>query len=274
MANAVTGPEVFERTASPAARWRAALREWIPALAVFVGVLFLWQAIDILLEVPPYILPSPAEILSEVAERFPQLLRELGWTMVEAVGGFLLGSGLAFLTATVFVHVRLVERSLYPWAVVLQTVPIIAIAPLLTIWFGFGLSPKIVIAAIICFFPMLVNSTRGLRTISPQALELMRVLSASRRDIFLRLRLPSSLPYVFSGLKVASTLSVIGAIVAEFTGADRGVGYLVVAASYRIDTRLMFAGITLSSAAGILFFNLISGLERLLLRWPGARVEE
>jgi NitT/TauT family transport system permease protein len=194
--------------------------------------------------------------------------------MVEAVGGFLLGCGMAFLMASVFVHVRLVERSLYPWAVVLQTVPIVAIAPLLTIWFGFGLSPKIVIAAIICFFPMLVNSTRGLRAISPQALELMRILSASRRDIFLRLRLPSSLPYVFSGLKVASTLSVIGAIVAEFTGADRGIGYLVVAASYRIDTRLMFAGIALSSAAGILFFNFISGLERLLLRWPGASIEE
>ena len=274
MAKATAGPEDRERWALPGARWRAALGEWVPALAVFIGVLLVWQVIDILLDVPPYVLPSPADILAELSERFPQLLRELGWTMVEAVGGFLLGSGVAFLMATVFIHVRMVERSLYPWAVVLQTVPIIAIAPLLTIWFGFGLSPKIVIAAIICFFPMLVNSTRGLRAISPQALELMRILSASRRDIFVRLRLPSSLPYVFSGLKVASTLSVIGAIVAEFTGADRGIGYLVVAAAYRIDTRLMFAGIALSSAAGILFFNLISGLERLLLRWPGARLEE
>ncbi len=274
MAKPVPSADDRGRTAGPTARWRAALGEWIPALTVFLGILLVWQVIDILLDVPPYILPSPAEIVSELSERFPHLLRELGWTMVEAIGGFLLGSGVAFLLASVFIHVRIVERSLYPWAVVLQTVPIIAIAPLLTIWFGFGLSPKIVIAAIICFFPMLVNSTRGLRAISPQALELMRILSASRRDIFLRLRLPSSLPYVFSGLKVASTLSVIGAIVAEFTGADRGIGYLVVAAAYRIDTRLMFAGIALSSAAGILFFNLITGLERLLLRWPGARLEE
>ncbi len=274
MAKASRGTEDPEGPPLPAARWRLALREWIPALTVFLGVLVVWQTIDVLFEVPPYVLPSPVEILAEVVERFPQLLRELGWTMLEALGGFVLGSGVAFLTASAFIHVRLVERSLYPWAVVLQTVPIVAIAPLLTIWFGFGLSPKIVIAAIICFFPMLVNSTRGLRAISPQALELMRILSASRADIFVRLRLPSSLPYVFSGLKVASTLSVIGAIVAEFTGADRGIGYLVVAASYRIDTRLMFAGIALSSAAGILFFNLISGLERLLLRWPGARLEE
>lgn len=274
MAKPMSAPEDRERAAWLPARWRAALGEWIPALAVFLGILLVWQIIDILLDVPAYILPSPADIVGEVSERFPQLLRELGWTMVEAVGGFLLGSGVAFLMATVFIHVRMVERSLYPWAVVLQTVPIIAIAPLLTIWFGFGLSPKIVIAAIICFFPMLVNSTRGLRAISPQALELMRILSASRRDIFVRLRLPSSLPYVFSGLKVASTLSVIGAIVAEFTGADRGIGYLVVAAAYRIDTRLMFAGIAFSSAAGILFFSVISGLERLLLHWPGARLEE
>jgi NitT/TauT family transport system permease protein len=110
--------------------------------------------------------------------------------------------------------------------------------------------------------------------ISPQALEPMRILSASRRDLFLRLRLPSSLPYVFSGLRVAGTPSVTGATVAEFTAADHGMGCAVLAASWRIDTRLMFAGIALSSAAGILFFNSISGLERLLLRWPGASIEE
>jgi NitT/TauT family transport system permease protein len=248
--------------------------DWLPAVGVFIASIIIWQLVDILFKVPAFILPSPLEILTEINKRFGHLLEELGWTMLEAVLGFLLGSGIAFITASIFVHVRLIERSVYPWAVVLQTVPIVAIAPLLTIWMGFGLTPKMVIAAIICFFPMLVNSTRGLRSISPQALELMRILSASKWDIFWRLRLPSSLPYIFSGLKVASTLSVIGAIVAEFTGADRGIGYVVVAASYRIDTKLMFAGIAFSSVAGILFFNLISFLERLLLRWQGARLEE
>lgn len=255
-------------------RATAALRDWLPALAVFVAILIVWQLVDLLFEVPHYILPSPSDIVLEIQERNLELLRQLAWTMLEAVLGFLLGSGLAFLTAVVFVHVRIVERSMYPWAIVLQTVPIVAIAPLLTIWMGFGLAPKVAIAAIICFFPMLVNSIRGLRAVSPQAMELMRILSASRADIFYRLRLPSSLPYVFAGLKVASTLAVIGAIVAEFTGADRGIGYVVVAASYRIDTRLMFAGIAFSSAAGILFFYTISALEKLLLRWPGARIEE
>jgi NitT/TauT family transport system permease protein len=255
-------------------RMGGALRDWIPAILVFVGIIAAWQVIDIVLGVPHYVLPSPSEIISEIRERALDLLIQLGWTMLEATLGFLLGSGLAFLTAVVFVHIRFLERAIYPWAIVLQTVPIVAIAPLLTIWMGFGLAPKVAIAAIICFFPMLVNSTRGLRAVSPQALELMQILSASKMDIFFRLRLPSSLPYVFSGLKVASTLAVIGAIVAEFTGADRGIGYVVVAASYRIDTQLMFAGIAYSSAAGILFFNLVSGLEKLLLHWPGARLEE
>lgn len=252
----------------------SALRDWVPALLVFVGVIVAWQLLDYLLGVPAYVLPAPSEILNEIRERALDLLGQLGWTMLEAILGFLLGSGMAFITAVVFVHVRLMERAIYPWAIVLQTVPIVAIAPLLTIWMGFGLAPKVAIAAIICFFPMLVNSTRGLRSVSPQALELMQILSASKWDIFFRLRLPSALPYIFSGLKVASTLAVIGAIVAEFTGADRGIGYVVVAASYRIDTRLMFAGIAYSSAAGILFFNAISGLEKLLLHWPGAQLEE
>jgi len=255
-------------------RFRLAAHEWVPAILFFLGILLVWQVLDLILSIPVYILPSPAEIMGVIQTRALHLLQQLGWTMLEAVLGFLLGSGLAFTTAVVFVHLRSVERAAYPWAIVLNTIPIVAIAPLLTIWMGFGLTPKMTIAAIICFFPMLVNSTRGLRSVSPQALELMRVLSASKRDIFFRLRLPSSLPYVFSGLKVASTLSVIGAIVAEFTGADRGIGYLVMAASYRIDTRLMFAGIAYSSAAGILFFNLISGLEKLLLHWPGARLED
>jgi NitT/TauT family transport system permease protein len=255
-------------------RLGGALRDWVPAILLFLGIIVTWQVIDLMAGVPAYVLPSPSEILAEIQERFLGLFRELGWTMLEAVLGFLLGSTTAFLTAVLFVHVRFIERAAYPWAIVLNTIPIVAIAPLLTIWMGFGLAPKTAIAAIICFFPMLVNSTRGLRSVSPQALELMRILSASKWDVLVRVRLPSSLPYVFSGLKVASTLSVIGAIVAEFTGADRGIGYLVMAASYRLDTKLMFAGIAYSSAAGILFFNLMSGLERLLLYWPGARLEE
>jgi len=199
--------------------------------------------------------------------RASNLLTHLGWTLYEAFGGFLIGSGLAFLSAVLFTHVRVVERGLYPWAVVLQTVPIVAIAPLLTIWMGFGVASKMMISAIICFFPMLVNAQRGLRAVSPQALELMRILSASKWDILIRLRLPSSLPYLFAGLKVTSTLSIVGAIVGEFTGADYGIGKIILVSSYTQNTTQLFAGLIYSSLAAIIFFLLIVYLEKIVLRW-------
>jgi NitT/TauT family transport system permease protein len=260
----------------PVSRGRQAgrLRTFIPAALLFLFVLVAWQLAVVLLDVPAYIIPSPSEIARELVIEGPELVNDLGWTMLEAILGFLLGSGVAILTAVVFIHVPIVERAAFPWAIVLQTVPIIAIAPLLTIWFGFTLVPKVAIAAIICFFPVLVNTTRGLRAVSAEAFELMSVLSASRWQVLWRLRLPSSLPYLFAGLRIAATLAVIGAIVAEFTGADRGIGYVIVQASYRLDTRLMFAAIVLSSLGGILFYSLIGWLERSVLRWPDARLQD
>lgn len=255
-------------------RWGARSKLFIPAALLAVLALAIWQIVVVAADVPAYIVPSPIEIAVELLAEGPWLAADLGWTMLEAVLGFLIGSAVAFLTAILFVHVRVVERAAFPWAIVLQTIPIVAIAPLLTIWFGYTLVPKVVIAAIICFFPVLVNTTRGLRSVSSQAMELMHVLSARKASIFWRLRLPSSLPYVFAGLRVAATLSVIGSIVAEFTGADRGIGFVIVQASYRIDTRLMFAAIALSSLAGILFFHLIGWIEKAVLRWPEARAEE
>ncbi len=250
------------------------LSEWFPAILLFLGTIVLWQMLVTVLKVPRYILPSPLNILEIIIKRGADLVIQVGWTMLEAIMGFALGAGVAFIAASIFVHVRLIERSMLPWAIVLETVPIVAIAPLLTIWLGFGLAPKVVIAAIVCFFPVLVNTTRGLRSVAPQALELMHLLSASRWQVYFRVRLPSATPFIFSALKVASSLSVIGAIVAEFTGADRGIGYVVVSASYRLDTALLFAGITFSSLAGVVFYQIISGLERLILYWPGARLPE
>lgn len=250
------------------------LKEWLPALVLFLSTLILWEGLVRGLDVPKYILPSPSEIGAVIGKRWQDLALQVGWTMLEAIGGFLLGSLLAYLSASLFVHVRIIERSMYPWAIVLQTVPIIAIAPLLTIWLGFGLAPKVVIAAIVCFFPVLVNTSRGLRLVTTQSLELMRILSASKWQLYIRLRVPSAMPFLFASLKVAATLSVIGAIVGEFTGADRGIGYVVVSAAYRLDTPLLFAGIVFSSFAAVLFFLVISSIERIVLFWPGARIED
>ena len=253
---------------------RSQWRTFIPAALLFLAALGIWEVWVVARDVPTYLVPRVSEIGAEVGEYGWSLFRHLRWTMLEAVLGFLVGCSAAFLAAVVFVHARAVEGALFPWAIVLQTVPIVAIAPLLTIWFGFTLVPKVVIAAIICFFPVLVNTARGLRSISVEALELMNVLSARKSAVFWRLRVPSSLPYVFAGLRIASTLAVIGAIVAEFTGSDRGIGFVIIQASYRLDTKRLFAGIAFSSVGGIVFFNAISLLERSTLRWPGARLEE
>ncbi len=256
-------------------RYIGAVLRFLPSAAIFAAALVVWELWVRLRDIPAYLYPSASDVGRELLdEGFSLAVDDLRWTMTEAVLGFLLGSAAALLTATVFVHARFIERALFPWAIVLQTVPIVALAPLLTIWFGFTLTPKVMIAALICFFPVLVNTAKGLRAVSSQAVELMSILSASKWSIFWRLRVPSSGPYVFAGLKVASTLSVIGAIVAEFTGADRGIGFVIIQASYRLDTRLMFAGIALSSAAGVIFFNAIGALERLALRWPDARLEQ
>ncbi len=255
-------------------RRRSKWRTYVPAALLFLAALGIWELWVVARDVPTYLLPRVSEIGTELDEYGWSLFGHLRWTMLEAVLGFLAGSAAAFLAAVIFVHMRAVEGALFPWAIVLQTIPIVAIAPLLTIWFGFTLVPKVVIAAIICFFPVLVNRARGLRSISPQALELMNVLSARKTSVFWRLRVPSSLPYVFSGLRIASTLAVIGAIVAEFTGSDRGIGFVIIQASYRLDTKRLFAGLVLSSAGGIVFFNLIGLLERLTVRWPGARLPE
>jgi len=234
---------------------------------VFIGVLVLWEVLVNVLEIPSYVLPKPSTIATEISGRAPSLLNHMKHTFFEALGGFLIGSWVAFVTAVIFVNARVIEKSMYPWAIVFQTVPIVAIAPLLTIWLGFGILPKMIISAIICFFPMLVNSLKGLRAVSPQALELMDILSASPKDIFLRLRLPSSLPFVFTGLKVTSTFSFAGAIVGEFTGADFGIGKVILVASYQQQPALMFAGLTYSSVSAILFFMVISLLEKRFVHW-------
>ena len=253
---------------------RGRLKGWLPAAVVLVATFILWELATVVLDIPHYILPSPSDIMHEIDERYLELLQHLGWTMIEAVGGFLIGCSLAFITAVAFIHIPLVERSMYPWAVILQTLPIVAVSPLFATWLGYGVSHKMAIAALVSYFPVLVAATRGLRAVSPQALELMAILSASKRDILFKLRLPTSWPYLFAGLKIASTLAVIGAIVAEFTGASSGIGYIVYTSAHRFDTRLIFAGITFSSLAGILFFQSISAVEKLLLRYPGAEITE
>jgi NitT/TauT family transport system permease protein len=195
-------------------------------------------------------------------------------TALESALGFFLGSIFGILLAVAFVRSRTLEMGIYPYAIALKTVPIVAIAPLLIVWFGNGILPKVIVSAIISFFPVVVNTTKGLRNVDAEAFDLFDSMSASRRQVFFKLRVPSSLPYLFAALRISSTLAVIGAIVGEFSGSDRGLGFYIMISSLRLETVDMFVGIILSSFLGIIFFYSVALVERLVIPWGRDKIEE
>ncbi|MBM9399997.1 ABC transporter permease [Gluconacetobacter azotocaptans] len=235
-----------------------------------VALVAIWWLMVVLFHVKPYIAPAPDAVAATLFQKRAILLANLWPTALEAFLGFLLGNGMAILVASIFVHSRLVERAFFPIVVLLNSVPVVAKAPILVLLLGNGLAPKIGIAGIVCFFPTLVNMTRGLDAVSPQALELMHVLSARRWEIFVRLRLPTSIPYLFSALKVAASTSVVGAIVGEWIGAQYGVGALIIQATYNFDSRLLYATVICGSVLSVCFFLLIRFIERVCVRWSAS----
>jgi NitT/TauT family transport system permease protein len=225
-----------------------------------------WEYTVRIFSIPLYLIPAPSVIAKTIIERFPSLFADASVTLVEAVLGFALGTTTAFILGTVFVQFRMIERSISPLFVALQAVPIIAISPLLIIWFGNGLASKVVMAAIACFFPMVINTAAGLNAIKSEYLSLMKLFSATEMQILWKLRLPSALPFIFSGLKISATLSVIGAVVAELAGAVKGIGFQVLISSYRTDTPMLFSAIIFSALTGIIFFKAIAMIEWMVLR--------
>jgi NitT/TauT family transport system permease protein len=240
---------------------------WIWATLGGLSILLAWLLVVWLFEVRPFIAPSPLEVLRVLWTERLLLLRNLWPTAVEAVCGFALGNAAAFLLATLFVHSKLLERMYFPVAVVFNTVPVIALAPILVLIFGLGMTTKIVIAAIICFFPTLVNAIHGLEAVTPSEMELMRILSASRREVFLKLRLPRSLPFLFAALRIAATTCVIGAIVGEWIGSSAGIGALIIQATFNYRSGLLYAAILASSALALALFAVVVLAERRLVRW-------
>jgi NitT/TauT family transport system permease protein len=241
-------------------RWRNLLAP----LGSFAVVIALWQGAVVFLHVPEYLLPAP---LAAVEQIDLTLLGHAWTTFVEALLGFLLANLLAFLTAAAFVYWPPLERSFFPLAIALKTTPLVAVAPLLVIWLGTGLSSKVAASVLICFFPTLVNSVRGLRSVEPEALEFFATRGASAFETFQRLRLPSSLPYVLSGLKISTSLAVVGAIVGEFVGASRGLGYVVLVSSYHMETPTMFAAVACAASIGLVMFFAVAAVERRLVFW-------
>ncbi len=250
-------------------RYLAWRRRLLPLGAVILFLLIWWQAV-VQFEIKPFIAPSPVAVAKVLVERFDILMMNLLPTAIEAVCGFLLGNLAAISLATVFVYRKTAEEALFPIAVMVNTIPVVAKAPILVLLLGNGMEPKIAIAAIICFFPTLVNMTRGLRDVRSEQLELMRILSATPREVFFRIRVPNALPYLFSALKIAASTAVIGAIVGEWIGSNIGIGALIIQATYNFDSPLLYATIVVGSTFSALFFGVISLAERRMLRWHSA----
>jgi len=258
------------RARVPAARARSGdsgMRRTVLSVLGILAVLAMWQAVMVIFKVPRYIAASPVEVAAALRAE-PVTLAVNAWpTILETLGGFVVGNVIAVLIAIGFVHNRTFQHTVYPLAVTVRTLPIVAISPILVLLLGNGYAPKIAIAALITFFPTLVNMVDGLNAVDPQAQELMHVLSATKWEIFRYVRWPTSLPYLFSALRIASTASLLGAIVAEWIGSNKGLGYLILAATYDYRTPLLYATMAVASALALALFGLISALESYAVPW-------
>ena len=232
----------------------------------------LWEAAVRVLHVPPFILPAPSAVVVALWRGFTSglYLPHLGYTVLETVLGFLLGSALGFGLGTAVATNRYVEYFLYPYIVMFQSLPKIALAPLIVVWFGLGLSSKVVNAALVAFFPLLVNTVVGLKSADEDRVSLMRSLAASERQIFRMLRLPNALPFVMAGLDIAMIFALIGAIVGEFVGANAGLGMLIQSMNFTMDVSGQFSVLLVLSVVGLLLNRVIVLIRRRVLFWDPA----
>jgi NitT/TauT family transport system permease protein len=237
--------------------------------AVFVAVLLFWEYGIQLIGVDEYVLPRPSQIADSL---WQQLQDEQFWghlwvTSQEALLGFAIGVGAAIVLGTFISQVKLVERTLMPYIVAFQTVPKVALAPLFVVWFGFGLTSKVVMAAVISFFPMLVNVIEGLRAADADRIQMLTVFGANKMQIFRMVRLPSALPFIFAGLDIGIVFAILGAVVGEFIGAKEGLGYLLLQTNYNFDIAGMFAVLVVLSAMGLVAHFLIRLVQRRVTFW-------
>jgi NitT/TauT family transport system permease protein len=254
---------------------RRRVLDWIPAIAVFAIGIAAWQGLVAAFDVQEFLLPRPSVIATTFWDERAPLWHAGIYTFKEALGGFVLGSSLGILSALIFAAFRPLGTAFMPFAVAANAIPIIAFAPIMNDWFGL-LNPfsKMAIASVLCFFPVLINTLRGLTSVDPRSIELMQSYAAGRASIFRRVRIPASLPHMFAGLKIASVLSMIGAIVGEYFGGPiNALGVTILNASAYSNFPVAWAGIVLASAFGILFYGAVALAERLTTSWDPSRMD-
>lgn len=245
------------------------IRSVVFPLAAFLVLIAAWHYAIRVFHVPNFILPTPLAVLEALQRGY---IEGLFWphflfTLQSMVCGYLLGCSLAFVTGCLFAESRAVEQTLLPFVVALQSMPKVALAPLIIVWFGFGIESKIVMVALVCFFPMFINTAVGLKQTDPALVDLMRAFSASRWHILLRIKIPSAAGHLFAGLQIAIVLGLIGAVVAEFISATRGLGYLISAAAVNLETDTMFAALISLAALGVAGSAAIRVLHSRIVFW-------
>lgn len=251
-------------------------RSWLtssPVAAVLlpvVGLLAaigLWWGATIVFAIPEFLLPSPWDVVVKFFDDPGRLLAQTGTSLLETVEGFLLAIAIGIPIALVIVRSVILERLVYPLLLMVNSIPKVAIAPLLVIWMGFGQWPKVVMVLLMCFFPIVISTAQGMKSTPTELVELMRSLNASRAQEFFKLRLRYAMPQIFTGFKVAISLAVIGSVISEFVGATKGLGYVIQQSGASADTTLAFAAISLLSVMSVVLFYGLSLLEHLLLPW-------
>lgn len=254
--------------ARPRPQWRRK-PELILVPLIFVLAMGAWEGIVRLLDVPVFVVPAPSDVVTALVNGLKSdiYFSNAAVTLSEALLGFLIASAAGILLGGLIAQFALLERVLYPYLVALQTLPKIAIAPLIILWFGFGMSSKVVIAAIVSFFPILVNVIAGLKSVDRNKIDLMRSLRASRWQIFWKIRFPNALPFVFAGLDIAIIFSILGAIVGEFVGSQAGLGNLIVQLNFNLDVAGVFGALVFLSAMGITLHAVMGWLRRRLIFW-------
>jgi NitT/TauT family transport system permease protein len=254
-------------SAGPGIVTRALNAAWVRPFLFLIFIVVLWDVTIRVFGIPAYQIPSPGDVAAVLKTEWPELLRQSWPTTYATICGFLLSAVFGIPVAMLIAGSKTVESYVYPLLVFSQSVPKIAIAPLFVVWFGFGIIPKVIAAFLLGFFPVVVSTVVGFKSVERDMLDLARSMKASRLETFMRISLPQALPSIFAGLKVSVTLAVVGAVVGEFVGSNSGIGYLLQIANGNFDLPLMFAALTVLSAIGVILFVAVDLVEHLMIPW-------
>ncbi len=248
-------------------KWLLRYQDVLYPLSTTLGLLLIWQVCVTALTIPDYLMPGPFVVVKEIFNNVPLLWEHTLVTLYETSLGFLMGLAFAIPVSVMVVWWKPVDKVVMPIMVFLQTVPKVSIAPLFIVWFGFGHFPKVLISFLMAYFPIVIEMIAGMRDLEPEVLDLSKSMSATPLQIFIKIRIPNSLPYLFTGLKLGGLLSMVGAVVGEFMGSMEGLGYLVIYANDRLNTKLLFADLVVLLLIGRGIYSLIEWIERYVISW-------